>query len=234
MPVRFTPAFYWITSFAGWLIVGCQPPTGAPFSAGYDYFPLQPGQYRIYDVTEHRYALTSAPVTRTYQLREVTGLAYTDAAGQVAYQLHRYRRDSETAPWQPDSIWSARLVNNEAIRTENGRDFIKLMFPPGDLLTWNGNRRNGSEPDELMLRNSGQPYRVQDKEFGETVTVLAQTDSTLISKKKRIEVYARQVGLVYAEQTRLYFCTSSPDCIGKNQIDYGIQQVYSIRSFGID
>ena len=222
--------FYFL-SFITTLLAGCQPTT-EPAGAGYDYFPLETGRYVIYDVQWQQYAPNAAPVEQIYQLKEVVGAAYTDVAGQTAWRLLRYRRPDDGQPWQPDSVWSARLINNEAIRTENGRDFVKLVFPLADGLRWNGNRHNPADAEEYLTRNNGEPYRVLDKPFYETVTVVARNDSTLLSQDKRIEVYARQVGMIFKEITQLQFCASSPGCVGTNQIDYGIRQLYHIRASG--
>lgn len=214
------------------LLSSCQSTVSEPVASGYDYFPLETGRYVIYNVQEQQYKLNAPPVERTYQCKEVIGAAYADVTGQPAYRLMRYRRATENQPWQADSVWSARLTGNEVIRTENGLDFVKLMFPVTNRLTWNGNRYNSSEPAEYAMRNVGQAYYVVDKEFGETVTVVAQDDSTLVSQDKRIDVYARQIGLIYKESAQLQFCTATPACIGRSQIDYGIRQVYRIRTYG--
>ena len=215
-------------------LAGCRPGSVDPAAPGYDYFPLETGRYVIYDVNEHRYSLGRVLVQRTYQLKEIVGAAYADVTGQRAYRLLRYRRPAESQPWQADSIWSARLISDEGIRTENGLDIVKLRFPVSDRLRWDSNRYNVAGEDGYELRNSGLPYRVSDKEFPETVTVVAQQDSTLITQDKRIEVYARRVGLIYKERVQLQFCSSTPACIGTYQIDYGIRQIYCLRSFGTE
>ncbi|MDB5241985.1 MAG: hypothetical protein JWP57_2610 [Spirosoma sp.] len=212
--------------------MGCQSVGTDPASPGYDYFPLSTGYYVIYNVEERQYSLSAPAVLRTYQVKEVVGAPYADVTERPAHRLFRYRRLVESQPWQADSIWSARLIDDEAIRTENGLDFVKLRFPLSDQLRWDGNRHNGVGQDQYEARNSGKPYRVSDKEFSETVTVVAQQDSTLISQDKRIEVYAKQVGLIYKERVQLQFCSSTPACIGTSQIDYGIRQVYRIHSSG--
>ncbi|MBC3786963.1 hypothetical protein [Spirosoma utsteinense] len=217
------------------LIAGeaCQTRTVAPDPAGYDYFPLQTGHYIVYDVQEQRYLPgATIPVDRTYQLKEVVGAAYTDITGQQAYRLLRYHRQADGKPWQTDSIWSARQTDSEAIRTENGLDFVNLRFPVSDRLRWNGNRYNALGNDEYEVRNSQQPYRVSDKQFSETVTVVVQEDSTLLAQDKRMDVYARALGLIYKERIRLQYCATTPTCIGQYQIDYGIRQIYRIRSSG--
>ena len=217
--------------FYFFLLSGCQSLT-EPTASDYDYFPLETGRYCIYEVQEWQYALNASPIERNYQLKEVIGPAYTNVTGQPAYRLLRYRRTSEPQPWQPDSVWSARLVNNEAIRTENGQDFVKLLFPLHDQLTWNGNRHNAADETNYEVRNNEQPYRVLDKLFDKTVTIMAQDDSTLVSQYKQVDVYARQVGLIYKQKIQVQFCTSTPACIGQHQIEYGIQQVYRIKTYG--
>ncbi len=197
-----------------------------------DYFPLETGRYTIYDVAEQQYSLTAAPVSLTYQLKEVTGPVYTDVTNQPAYRLLRYRRTGDSQPWQLDSVWSARRTTTEAIRAENGRDLVKLVFPVADKARWNANQYNPAGTDEYELRNVGQPFSVSGRSFAETATVLQQADSTLVGQDKRREVYARTVGLIYKEVMQLQFCTATPGCIGKNQIEYGIQQTYRLRSYG--
>lgn len=213
-------------------IGGCQPATNNPVDTGVDYFPLEPGRYVIYNVEEQHYALNALPVQRSYQLKEVIGPAYTDVTGQTAYSLRRYRRAVETQPWQADSLWSAHVTATEAIRTENGRDLVKLVFPVSDQLRWNGNRRNTLGEDEYEIRNNDKPFRVLTTQYDRTVTVVAQDDSTLLARDKRMEVYARQVGLIHKERTQLVYCSSEPACVGKNQIAYGIRQLYRLHSSG--
>lgn len=229
MLVRFIALFLSLVQV--WLLSGCQPSIPESTGPDYDYFPLETGRYCVYDVQQEQF-FAGSPIRQHYQLREVIGLPYTDATGQTTYRLMRYRRTDESQSWQADSVWAVRLINNEAIRSENGLDFVMLLFPVGSQLHWNGNGRNGREPDEYRTRNAGQTYHVLDKQFDKTVTVVAGNDSTLIAQDKRLDVFARQVGLVYRERTHLQFCTTSPACIGKNQIEYGTRYIYRIRTYG--
>jgi hypothetical protein len=216
------------------LLSGCQLPVMDSRTAGDWYFPIETGHYVVYAIEEQQFSPNAPPVSRNYQLKERIGEPYTDVTGQTAYRLFRYRRTTVNQPWQADSIWAVRLINNEAIRTENGRDFVRLIVPVANQLTWDSNRYNQLGQDDYTIRNAGQPYRVQDRVFDETATVSNQLDSTLISVKKRIDVYARQVGLIYAERVDIQFCTATPACSGRNQIDYGTKQVYRIQTYGIE
>jgi hypothetical protein len=215
-------------------LVACQPDPVAATEPGYEYAPVETGRYCVYDVSEQQYALNAAPVQRTYQVKEVVGTSYTDATGQAAYRLMRYRRTTSTMGWQLDSIWAIQRTDNQLIRTENGLAFVNLMFPVSERLTWNGNRYNALGEDTYELRNVGRPFRVVDTTYDQTLTVIGRNDSTLISQDKRLTVFARQVGIVYRERVQLQFCSSTPTCVGTNQIDYGIRQVYRLRQYGTD
>lgn len=229
MPLRYGTLFaVLLTTLA---LTGCETDLAPQALPEHDYFPLQTGRFVVYDVEETRYALNANPVTQRYQLKEVTGPAFLDAARQTAYQLIRSRRTASDQPWLPDSLWTTRLSTNEAIRAENGQEIVKLVFPVSDFLIWNANRHNTREADGYELRNVGLLFRVQATEFPETVTVVAQEDSTLIALDKRLEVYARQVGMVYRETTRLSYCAESA-CLGKAKIDYGTRQIYRLREHG--
>lgn len=230
MPCSWPTRYLVVISLA--LLSGCRSATPEPAPSDHAYFPLEAGRYSIYTVQENQYPHQGAPIQRNYQIKEVVSAPYTNVTGQTAYRLTRYRRSTDSQPWQADSVWSARIVMNEAIRTENGQDFVSLLFPISNESSWNSNRYNTLGQAIYRLRNAGQPFRVLDTLFGETVTVIGQDDSTLVSQEKRMTVYARQVGLIYKEQTYYQFCTSSPGCVGKNQIDYGIRQVYRIQAFG--
>lgn len=230
MTARIFRLLCWV--FAVGLFGSCQPETPSTPPDTVDYFPLITGQYIIYDVAEQRYSFTAAPVSLIYQRKEVTGSAYADVTNQPAYRIFRYRRTTESQPWQLDSVWSTRRSRTDAIRTENGRDIVKIVFPVTENARWNANRLNSMGADEYELRNVGRPFSVSGMTFGETATVVQQDDSTLVGQDKRREVYAGGVGLIYKEVIQLQFCTDSPGCIGKNQVVYGLQQIYCIRSYG--
>lgn len=216
-----------------WLL-SCQRDPVADTGSGYEYAPVETGRYCVYDVSEQQYALNAPPVQRAYQVKEVIGAPYTDATGQSAYRLMRYRRAALAAGWQLDSIWTIQRTDHQLIRTENGLAFVSLLFPVSERLTWNGNRYNALGDDTYELRNVGQPYRISDTTYDQTLTVMGRNDSTLISHDKRLTVFARQVGIVYRERIQLQFCSSTPACVGTNQIDYGIRQIYRLRQYGTE
>lgn len=209
------------------IVQACQATT-EPQAPGYDYVPLETGVFRIYEVTEHRFVLNGPATTQTYQVREVT----TALPAGGTFRIERYRRANEQAVWQPDSVSSIRMADDQLIHTENNVAYLKLIFPLTGHLPWNGNAYNTLGEDTYQLYTTGQPFTVLNQIFPETATVIQQNDSTLVNQDKRLEVYARNVGLVYREKVQLQFCSSTPACVGKAQIDYGIRQYMRLRSYG--
>jgi len=231
--------------YAGWLLVwlflavlllGCTSQCNdcAPAATGTEFFPLKEGAFIEYDVQEQAFALGQAAVVRSYQWKELVAEKYQDITGQTAYRIARFRRANDTQRWQADSTITIRLGIDQAIRNENGRDYVKMLFPVYEKSAWNGNAYNALGEDNYELRNVGIPFKVGTQSFERTTTVVQQNDSTLVDQDRRIEVYAADVGLIYRENTKVQFCSSSPGCVGKGQVDFGLRQYVRFKKRGIE
>jgi hypothetical protein len=198
-------------------------------TTGQEYFPLIVGQFTEFDVSEQEYALGRAAVSRNYQIKESVVEKYQDVSGQDIYRIVRYKRANTSAKWLPDSTLTARIRIDEVIKNESGKDYVKIVFPVAERSTWNANIYNNLSEDKYEIRNVSKPYQVNNQKFDNTITVIQQSDSTLVGQDKRLEVYAAETGLIYRESANLQFCSSTPACVGKGQIDYGLKKV--IRFF---
>lgn len=199
---------------------------------GTEFFPLEVGRFVEYDVNEEETLLGRATVARQYQIKELIAEGYTDPAGKTVYRIARFRRNLDGQSWLPDSTFTLRLQIDHAIRNENGREFVKMLFPPVEKLSWNGNIYNNLGEDDYEFKNTNQAFKVGSTTFDRTVTVVQQNDSTLVNQDKRIEVYAAEVGLVYRERVNLQFCSSTPACVGKAQVDFGTKQFIRFKKTG--
>lgn len=200
--------------------------------AGSAFFPTEVGRFVEYDVREEAYTLDGSVAVRQYQLKEVVAERYTDPTGKPAYRIARFRRGAEGQRWQADSTITLRLLTDHAVRNENGKDYVKMLFPPAEMNVWNGNLYNNAGEDNYELKNVNKPYTSGTTTFDRTATVIQQNDSTLVNQDKRVEVYAAEVGLVYRERIQLQFCSSSPACVGKAKIDFGTRQYFRFKTAG--
>jgi hypothetical protein len=197
-----------------------------------EMFPAEVGRFSEYDVTEQEYALGRAPVSRSYQLKELIAEQYKDISGQTAYRIVRFKRTDDTQRWIADSTITLRVSVDQVIRNENGRDYVKLTFPMAEKSVWNGNLYNNGGEDKYESRYVGAVYKLGSQSFPYSVTVIQQNDSTLVNQDKRVEVYAQNAGLIYKEKSIVQYCSSSPTCVGKNQIEFGIKQIVRFKKSG--
>lgn len=222
--IRFFVLFVLVLAFAA-----CERADAPQVDPGYDYFPLTTGSFREYEVTETRYALAQPAQTRNYQIREALGSKYTDASGQDVYPLEGSIREGNT--WRADSISLIWRTADRAFRSENGLTFVKIQFPVKEGLRWDGNLYNTLTERLFEIKKGNKPLTLGAFTFDQTLTVVQQNDSTLLSLHRSQETYARNIGLVRREQASVQYC-GTPDCVGKGIIDYGFTKSMVLKNYG--
>ncbi|TSA50263.1 MAG: hypothetical protein D4R43_02530 [Sphingobacteriales bacterium] len=172
------------------------------------YFPLQVGRYLIYTIDSiHFNDVTMTSDTIHFQLKEEVGSSFIDITGDTTYILIRSRRMSDTLSWHETDQWSATVNKSHAEKTEENLRFVKMIFPIGDGIKWNGNQyidtANG------LANYTGWEYKYSELYTGKilnglgfdsTVTVTELDIENLIEKDFEQEVYAKNYGLIYRIQ----------------------------------
>ncbi|GAB4027150.1 hypothetical protein [Spirosoma gilvum] len=200
--------------------VGCQTDQTNLAPDDSAYFPIQPGDYWIYQVTQENYTLTGAPTTKTYQLQQKVSNSYTQN-GQVFFQVEESVKLSAQSDWQINAIRTVYKNLSEVVSQDNNVPKVQLLFPIAATTSWNLNSYNANPDTLLHYKDTGRSFSVGSHAFDRTVSVVGDNDSTLVSQQKYSRVYAQNVGLVYRENTSLTYCQSSPDCLGKGIISAG-------------
>lgn len=198
----------------------CEQKSKDPSPEDTMYFPLQVGDYRVYQVTQEKYVSSDSPVRNVYQFQEKISSSYFQN-GQLFYLVEESMRQTEQAAWKLMGIHTVYKSLSEVISQENNVLKVKLAFPIALTASWNTNLYN-TNPDTLLhYRNPGQSFTVGKLGFANTISVVGANDSTLVNQSKYLRIYAPNIGLVYREEAALAFCQSSPDCIGKGVIESG-------------
>ncbi|MBF8962247.1 hypothetical protein I0P70_03225 [Pontibacter sp. FD36] len=194
-----------------------------PVAMGYDYYPLEVGQYRVYDVKETLY-FSETPSERNYQLRERIDTSFQDQTGKLVYKIVRSIRSNATVEWLDDSVMTVTRHEQKVVLTRDNTRYIKLVFPVknglefvGDLYnTWqvtDGKTRDNKEV--YTYENVGLSYEVAGESYPSTATVIQKflTNSTRLDD--RYEVYAEGIGLVHRVSDRLNYenCASGVGCV---------------------
>jgi len=202
---------------------------------GFNHFPLDTGNFRIYDVERVEFLFSGEIDTSNFQLKEVIANARKTANGETIYDLERFTRDSEEENWQLDSVWTARRTSIQAIVVENNVPFVKLTFPIDENKTWDGNVLNIRPPDEYTMVNLFNSFLLDTADavsFENTITVVQNDLRDPITRiDVRKEVYAENIGLIYKETEFLLFC-ADPDCLGQGIVEVGTILKQQLIDFG--
>jgi hypothetical protein len=190
------------------------------------YFPLTLGKYVIYNVDSTYYygsAGTQAHVSSQIMYSITDTVTYNR---QPSYIMNVYVRPYNGAVWQPSSVIFITPTTNGLLYYQDGTEYVKMMFPVADSMTWPGNQY-APTMDSAKAFLQGWTYKYQGVDFNyfngninfsNTVTVLEDdenvnyqnVDSNVAGYRTYAkEVYAYNVGMIYKEWT--HYTWGAPD-----------------------
>ena len=215
------------------LCTSCDSDTLEPDASrlGYNFFPLEKGLFKVYDVEEIQYSVLGFDTT-SYQLKELVADSFLNQTATYTYVIHRFSRPGENAPWGLDSVWTARQTPIQAITIENNISFVKLVFPVKEDVVWDGNVLNANETDEYVIRDLNDTRTYNDVEV-RTVSVLQGDEEDLLIRDFREEIFAEHIGLVEKTFIQLAFCNDS-ECFGQKVIERGRALQLTLIDYGKD
>ncbi|MCH8330923.1 MAG: hypothetical protein IH946_06020 [Bacteroidetes bacterium] len=179
----------------------------------YDYYPVDTGHTLIYDVDSIFYDDFFVPVkidTVTYQIKEVIVSTFMDNENRISYRVETFKRYDDDGEWNIEKVFYKNRTATTAERVEDNLRFIKLIFPPKEGTVWKGNAYIVAKDDlkylkdwEYEIMSEGDPYPVGTLNFNETVTVEQENELNAIEQHYGLEVYAKNVGLIYKQLINL-------------------------------
>lgn len=199
---------------------------------GLDYFPLQVGNYAIYEINLTEWDILDETETSMFELRTEVVDSFQNQSGEITYILHRSTRAGENEPWELETVWSTYLTSNQAVVIEENIPYLKLAFPVEEDLMWDGNRLNTLEQDDYRIDSIGGEFINEFDTIGNTLTVVQNNNEDfIIQQDRRVEIYALNIGLIYKETVLLNYC-AEPDCINQQIVDSGIHYTQTIKEYG--
>lgn len=190
---------------------------------GYDFYPLKVGSYNVYQVENIEYEVTGEVLVSSYQLKTAVVDSFRNQAGTISYVIHYSERSSVDEPWQFTKAWTARKDNRQVTLVEENIPFLKLSFPIKAGKVWDGNAFNVLERDNYQMDSSLNATFITSAQdtIAHTLTVIQEDNQDFISQQdRRVEVYARNIGLVYREDIMLNYCTDN-SCLGQQVVESG-------------
>ena len=220
------------------LFIACERVIEQLDPVAYEYFPMEVGKYKIYQVDSTVYDEYNCDVQITsYQVMELTGNTGTDGEGDLYYTVERHIRADSSQPWLLQSIWTEKIEDNQLQRVEDNQRIIKMVFPVKESRRWDGIvyiRRDTLVPirggsidmykdwDDFVFENIGETFldtsRTGPKIYPDALQVLQVDKTNNIEKRYSREVYAKNIGLVYKEMWILDTQCRGGNCTGVGNI----------------
>ena len=209
---------HWFSTSLLLLLLGCTKETAEEIviDYGYDYFPLEVGDIRIYQVDSIIYdpiALGTKVDSSTAYFREVVADTLIDLTGNVIYRIERYYRQDLADDWIIDKVFVVGNNQDRLVWQEDNLRFVKLVFPVKENQQWNGHLFLDESlivtvAGEGLEMFKGWSYTTEQLEamttignqsFDDVVTISHANNENLIEYRFAQEKYARGVGLIYRE-----------------------------------
>ena len=208
-------------------LLNCCAPDTVPIISDTAFFPLKKGNYWIYEIEEHHYQEQSEISYSSYELKEEVVDSFFNVSSTLTYVIDRSVRTADDQPWNALDTWTVRVDNDRIIVTEGNKSYVKLALPLFTGRVWDGNALNADGQDDYLV--SDMPDHVLS--FDDGVDILQEDEENLLLKEKRMEVYARDVGMVYREKVEISYCADA-GCIGQNIIEEGTEYYQVLTEYG--
>lgn len=200
---------YHFIFFAIVLVSACKDSVLKPKQNEADYhlfYPVEIGNSLIYEVDYLEIDSRSNYYdTANYFIKEVIAEYFIDNAGDSAIKIERYYRENESENWMELDVWHINPYPDELHVVEENNRYVKLKNPIEVDAQWNGNKYNRLDTlnEYQYIITSIGADDVNGFIFDSVLTVQQRYDSSLIEKILDIEKYAKNIGLIYKEQTNI-------------------------------
>lgn len=198
---------------------------------GYEYFPVNEGNYVVYDVIDifHDVALNPAHDTDYYQIKEVIGESITDLEGETAQKLYRYYRINDTLDWAIKDVWTIKRTNRAAEVVEENDRIIKMAFAISYDQVWDGNALNNEDAVSFFYDDIYQPVSIGGIDYDSSVTVEGENFTSFIDYRRSYTIYGPRIGRIYSVNKNL-----SIDNFDTLDVQYGSELFYTAIEWGVE
>ncbi|MCF8332275.1 MAG: hypothetical protein K9H84_07475 [Bacteroidales bacterium] len=211
------------------LIVSCTEKKDDPVDMGYEYWPVNIGDYHIYQVDSIVWDDFYDPVqidTFSYKVKEVIASEIEDAESRKAFRVERFIKQHDSLEWSVDKIYKLQKLQTKVLKMIDNQTFVKFVFPVKNGVEWNSNVYNSNPPKTYEFRDTHLSYEVDGVNYTETSTVQQNDLVTLISNDVAFEIYAKGYGMVYKEDI------SQELDISTGEIESGYKYTYKLLEYG--
>jgi hypothetical protein len=179
-----------------------------------EYYPSKLGFWVDYQVDSTRYiksSLDPQPIITgtTIYIRELIEDTLIGFDTPYQFKVKVFTRKTLSEPWVFSKNISIQPLSNRITKNVDNIRLIKLHSPINAALLWKGNKHIDTTVNKLYgdwdykYIDLFQTKTISSIKFDSTVTVLQHLDTNAIEKTHFYEVYAKNIGLIYAEKNKL-------------------------------
>ncbi len=181
---------------------------------GLDFYPTEIGFWQEYSVDSISFSDFTNPIsidTSQYFLREEIESSFLDLHKDKNFRIEQFKKTDST-DWKINNVFTLKASNTNLQKVGNDLRFIKLVFPPENDKTWNGNVYiDAIDAPSLDFYNPkkynwsysysevNSSQQIGEFTFDSCITIIQIDEENLFEKKYSKEIYAKHVGLVYKE-----------------------------------
>ncbi|PSR52993.1 hypothetical protein AHMF7605_05355 [Adhaeribacter arboris] len=217
-----------------------------PEELGLKYYPLQVGDYWIYQVIETHYQnqfANQASDSINYFVRERVDTIFKDLTNKDTYKIIRSRRNKTSEIWGTDSVFVVNKSGSDVRVTQNNVRVVKFIFPVVEGKKWNAHIyttqsgvNNSSDQKFYGFADKNAAFSINNITYPNTVKVIQTLNDNAIERQDAFEVYAYGLGRIYKQVIAFNYC-SDPDrqngCeVGKQFIITGVKRVEKLLEHG--
>jgi hypothetical protein len=221
-------------------LVSCQKPAieQPESSINYNYFPLKPGLWKVYEVNAiYIDAPSEVFDTLHYFVKEVQSYWFLNASNDSMMRMERFYSGNLLNSWEPNSVWQMGIWDKQAIQIEDNIIYVKIKFPAIVGTIWNGdayNRIDTLNKFNYQVTSVDVPYNLNGFNFDSVLTVLQKQQQSLIDKLDFQEVYVKNLGLVYKKQIDIYSTEVDPAIPIENRVTNGLIYYQKLIDYGYE
>ncbi len=198
------------------------------------YVKTNVGHYRIYDVSETKYAASVSPVVTVFQeMHKISSVKLLTASDVSMIEVSVFRRNDEQNLWKEVEGYTMINSQENLLITNQGITRMVLKYPVVFGDEWNGNAYNMENEELYKVQRANQMIERVNIDSDHLIKVIRREKSTLIDYYNSVQYFAPNIGLVYDEDTALEYCQDN-NCIGSDKIDSGYEKKMVLISYGLE
>lgn len=197
----------------------------------YKYFPIEVGDYNIFQKVTYSYAVGQKVKIDSVLIKE-TVASKTKSNNDTYFVIERQAKGANDLFFRPEAVFQIITNPKQVIKGERNIYTILLHFPLYEGSTWNINEINGLDEKEAEIVNYKKlpPKLITEKNI---IKVLSDSTNNFIDFKVGCNIFAKDIGLIYQENTNIEYCQDNNEnpqnsCTGKYLIESGKREFLTL------